>query len=312
MPYYMIGKGELKYSAISIKELFTFFRETGFHSIRYNLQLFVTILFFISLFFIIKKKLWKHKIWVFLVAFTFLATIMVTDVFPWYYIPDILQTLQFPWRLVIYITFGAILITGVCLKQIENKKYFKFVSCLLLVLTVLETYIYIDHAKRPKIDISHINTVAGMGNEKEYLPEKTLNSLEYFNNRNRDIIIQRGTGEMTKILDDVPDLTFEVNTSDTMTIELPRIYYMGYQLEVNGKNIELTESDNGFLQATIQESGTYILTYEKTMVMKVANIITVVTGIICIILLIKKKGRIYLLENTISKETNDKREGKNF
>ena len=246
MPYYMTGKGGLKYSTIPIKELFTFFREIDFHFIRYNLQLFVTILFFVSVFFIIKKKLWKEKIWVFLMAFTGLSTIMVTDVFPWYYTPDILQTLQFPWRLVIYITFGAILIAGICLKQMEDKKYFK--------------------------------------------------------NRNKDIIMISGTGEITKTVDDVPDLVFEVNTSETMTIELPRIYYMGYRLEVNGQEVELTESDNGFLQATLQEGGTYTLTYEKTIVMKVGNIISVVTGIVCTILLIKKKRKVYLLEENTLKD----------
>lgn len=302
MPYYMTGKGGLKYSTISIKELFTFFREIDFHFIRYNLQLFVTILLFISVFFIIKKKLWKEKIWIFLMVFTALSTIMVTDIFPWYYTPDILQTLQFPWRLVIYIAFGAILITGVGLRQIENKKYFKMVSCGLFILTVLGTCIYIDHLEEPQIDITNINNEKCMGNEKEYLPEKAINNLEYFENRNKDIIIQSGTGEITKISDDVPDLSFEVNTSETMVVELPRIYYMGYRLELNGQEIELIESDNGFLQATIQESGIYTLTYEKTMVMKVANMISIGTGIVCIILLLKKKEKLYLLEKNTSKD----------
>ena len=296
MPYYMTGKGGLKYSTISIKELFTFFREIDFHFIRYNLQLFVTILFFISLFFIIKKKLWKQKIWIFLIVFTGLATIMVTDVFPWYYTPDILQTLQFPWRLVIYIAFGAILLTGVFLKQIENKKYFKILSCGLLILTVLGAYIYIDHLEEPQIDITNINNEKCMGNEKEYLPEKAINNLEYFENRNKDIIIKSGVGEIINILDDVPDLNFEVNISETMTIELPRIYYMGYHLEVNGQEVELTESDNGFLQATIQQSGIYTLTYKKTMVMKIANIISIGTAIACMIVCINKKRKVYVLE----------------
>ena len=306
MPYYMTGKGGLRYSTIPIKELFTFFREIDFHFIRYNLQLSVTILFFISIFFIIKKKLWKEKVWIFLVIFTLLSTIMVTDIFPWYYTPDILQTLQFPWRLVIYITFGAILIAGVCLKQIENKKCFKAISCALLILTVLGTCIYIDHLEESQIDITNINNEKSMGNEKEYLPEKAIKNLEYFENRNKDIVIINGTGEITKNSDDVPDLTFEVNTSENMTIELPRIYYKGYRLEINGQKVELTESDNGFLQATIQESGTYILTYEKTMVMKIANIINVITGIVCIILLVKKKRKVYLLEKTTGNDEMEK------
>ena len=302
IPYYMTGKGGLKYSTISIKELFTFFREIDFHFIRYNLQLFVTVLFFISLFVIVKKKLWKEKVWIFLVVFTALSTIMVTDAFPWYYTPDILLTLQFPWRLVIYIAFGAILISGIFLKQIENKKYFKIFSCSLLILTVLATCIYIDHLEGNQIDITNINNERCMGNEREYLPEKVINNLEYFENRNKDIVIKSGTGEITKILDNVPDLIFEVNTSESMTIELPRFYYMGYQLEINGQKVELTESDNGFLQATIQESGTYTLTYEKTMVMKIANIISVVTALVCIILLIWKKRKVYLLENNTLKD----------
>ena len=302
IPYYMTGKGGLKYSTISIKELFTFFREIDFHFIRYNLQLFVTVLFFISLFVIVKKKLWKEKVWIFLVAFTALSTIMVTDAFPWYYTPDILLTLQFPWRLVIYIAFGAILISGIFLKQIENKKYFKIFSCSLLILTVLATCIYIDHLEGNQIDITNINNERCMGNEREYLPEKVIDNLEYFENRNKDIVIKSGTGEITKILDNVPDLIFEVNTSESITIELPRFYYMGYQLGINGQKVELTESDNGFLQATIQESGTYTLTYEKTMVMKIANIISVVTAIVCIILLIWKKRKVYLLENNTLKD----------
>ena len=47
-----------------------------------------------------------------------------------------------------------------------------------------------------------------MGNEREYLPEKVINNLEYFENRNKDIVIKSGTGEITKILDNVPDLIF--------------------------------------------------------------------------------------------------------
>ncbi len=295
MPNYMTGKGGLKYSTISIGELFAFNREIDFHFIRYNLQLFVTIMFFISLFFVIKKKLWKEKVWIFLLIFTVLSVIMITNLFPWYYIPDILQALQFPWRLVIYIAFGAILIAGICLKQVENKKGFNIICCILLLFTLIGTYVNIDHLEESQIDIHNINNPKSMGNEKEYLPEKALKNIDYFNNRNNDIIIKSGTGEIIKTVDNVPDLTFEVNTSETIVIELPRIYYMGYQLEGNGQKIELTESDNGFLQATIQQSGTYTLTYEKTTIMKLANILNLGTVIVLVGMAIMKKKKVKLL-----------------
>ena len=295
MPNYMTGKGGLKYSTISIGELFAFNREIDFHFIRYNLQLFVTIMFFISLFFVIKKKLWKEKVWIFLLIFTVLSVIMITNLFPWYYIPDILQALQFPWRLVIYIAFGAILIAGICLKQVENKKCFNIICCILLLFTLIGTYVNIDHLEESQIDIHNINNPKSMGNEKEYLPEKALKNIDYFNNRNNDIIIKSGTGKIIKKIDNVPDLTFEVNTSETIVIELPRIYYMGYQLEGNGQKIELTESDNGFLQATIQQSGTYTLTYEKTTIMKLANILNLGTVIVLVGMAIIKKKKVKLL-----------------
>lgn len=305
MPYFMTGKGDLRFSTISILELFAFNKEIDYNYVRYHLQLFVTIMFFISVFFIIKKKMWKEKLWIFFIVFTMLSAIMVTDVFPWYYTPDILQTLQFPWRLVIYISFGAIIISGVCLKQIENKKYFHALCCGLLILTVIGTYVYTDHLDESQIDINNINNTKSMGNQAEYLPEKALKNREYFNNRSKDIIIQNGTGEVTKLLDDVPDLTFEVNTLETITIELPRIYYMGYRLEINGQEIELTESDNGFLQATIKESGIYSLTYEKTTIMKIGNVLSIGTFIICVILIIKTKRKVYLLENKDMKSSKE-------
>ena len=301
MPYYMTSKGALRFSTISISELFAFNREIDFHYIRFNLQLFVTILFFTSIIFIFRKKMWKQKEWLFLLAFTILSSIMITSLFPWYYTPDILQTLQFPWRLALYIAFGVILISGIALKQIENKKYFNIIIGILLVLTLAGTYIYTDHLEESQIDINNINNEKCMGNQAEYLPEKAIKNKDYFDNRSNDIIIQSGSAEINIISDNVPDLTFEANISEKTTIELPRLYYMGYTLKLNDKTIELTESENGFLQATIDESGTYVLTYSKTTVMKIANILSLGTFIFIIVFIInlkrKKRKEIYLLND---------------
>ena len=301
MPYYMTSKGALRFSTISISELFAFNREIDFHYIRFNLQLFVTILFFTSIIFIFKKKMWKQKEWLFLLAFTILSSIMITSLFPWYYTPDILQTLQFPWRLALYIAFGVILISGIALKQIENKKYFNIIIGILLVLTLAGTYIYTDHLEESQIDINNINNEKCMGNQAEYLPEKAIKNKDYFDNRSNDIIIQSGSAEINIISDNVPDLTFEANISEKTTIELPRLYYIGYTLKLNDKTIELTESENGFLQATIDESGRYVLTYSKTTVMKIANILSLGTFIFIIVFIInlkiKKRKEIYLLND---------------
>ena len=299
MPYFMTGKGDLRFSAISILEIFKI-KPYDYNNVRFHLQMMVIILFFASIFFLFKNKLWKEKVWRFFLAFTILAMIMITSLFPWYYTPDLLQTLQFPWRLALYIAFGAIVITGIILKKFENKKHFNKICFVLIALTIFGAYYYTGHLDETVVDLNNINYTRGVGNQAEYLPENTLNHRDYYENRTNDIIIESGTADITITLNDVPDLIFEVETNETITIELPRLYYMGYTLEVNGQDVELVESENGFLQATISESGTYTLTYEKTIVMKIANFLSLGTFIILMIVIvfcsIRNKKKVYLLE----------------
>lgn len=299
MPYFMTGKGDLRFSAISILEIFKI-KPYDYNNARFHLQMMVIILFFASIFLLSKNKLWKEKVWRFFLAFTILAMIMITSLFPWYYTPDLLQTLQFPWRLVLYIAFGAIVIAGIVLKKFENKKHFNKICFVLIALTIFGAYYYTGHLDETVVDLNNINYTRGVGNQAEYLPENTLNHRDYYENRTNDIIIESGTADITITLNDVPDLIFEVETNETITIELPRLYYMGYTLEVNGQDVELVESENGFLQATISESGTYTLTYEKTIVMKIANFLSLGTFIILMIVIafcsIHNKKKVYLLE----------------
>ncbi len=289
MPYFMTGKGDLRFSTISIAELFMFDNEIDYTYIRFNVQIFVTIMFALSIYLTIKNKLYKEKIWKFLFAFTILSAIMVTSLFPWYYTPNILQTLQFPWRLALYATFGIIIIAGISLKRIEKTKYFNTLCCILIFLTLITAYINIDHSTSEPIDLNDLNNQKSVGNQAEYLPEKALKNMEYYKSRTKDIIIEEGNGKINKTLDEVPNLTFEVVLDGEIKIELPRIYYQGYKLEINGEEVELQESENGFLEAVIKKSGTYKLTYEKTTIMKIANILSLITFLAILVILIRRK-----------------------
>lgn len=289
MPYFMTGKGDLRFSTISIAELFVFDNEIDYTYIRFNVQLFVTIMFALSIWLIIKNKQYKEKIWKFLLVFTILSAIMVTSLFPWYYTPNILQTLQFPWRLALYATFGIIIIAGISLKSIEKTKYFNTLCYILIFLTLITAYINIDHSTSVQIDLNDLNNQKSVGNQAEYLPEKALKNMEYYKNRTKDIIIKEGNGKINKTLDEVPNLTFEAVLDGEIKIELPRIYYQGYKLEINGEEVELQESENGFLEAVIKESGTYKLTYEKTTIMKIANILSLITFLAILVILIRRK-----------------------
>lgn len=291
VPYLLTGKGDLRFSTLKIWELFPFSKMQS-ESMIFHMQLFVIIIFLISIFYLLKKKMWKEKFWIFSILFTILSVIMVTPIFPWYYTPSILQTLQFPWRLALYMTLSVILICGIYLKQFENKKSFDIMCIIFIGLVLFSTFYYIGHLDKNDINLDDIDYSKGLGNQAEYLPEKTLKDKEYLNNRENGIIIKSGAGNIEIISDNIPNLTFEAKLDEEMIVELPRIYYLGYNLELNGEKVKLEENDNGFLTAKIYKSGRYVLEYNKTFVMRFSTILSMITFLILIVVYVRLKDKV--------------------
>lgn len=292
IPYFITGKGDLRFSAIGLEQYLSFFLPHNYNFIRYHLQIIVTIGVIIGLIFVIKNKIWKSKKWISILLFTLLSFIMTTSLFPWYYTPDILQTLQFPWRLCIYVAFGSILIASISLKQFEKSKYFSIICIICAIICLGESYYNTFHVSEETVDISNINYNLGMGNQEEYLPEKVIRNYEYYKNRSNEIVILAGEGKASIIDSQVPNLAFEIQTNENLTIELPRLYYLGYSLKKDSETIPLMESNNGFLKAQIQESGTYQLTYSGTSGMILSKLVSIITLIIGILILVFQKKNI--------------------
>lgn len=288
IPYYITAKGDLRYSTIKLFNLFKVVTNHNYTGIRYHLALYTTIILVFSLLIFIKDKLYKNKTWLFIVIFTSLACIMVTSIFPWYYTPGILETLQFPWRISIYVAFGAIMICGLGIVKLMKTKYNKLIFVGLTILILGGSFYYTYHAADAIVDINNIDYSYGVGNQAEYLPKNTLFNKEYYDNRSNDIVITSGSGETNIIENDTPSLTFEVKNSSNLTIELPRLYYMGYSLKKDNNAYKLTESEYGFLETTVDD-GIYTLEYVGTPVMHISNLICLLTGIGIIIYIIKKK-----------------------
>jgi len=66
-------------------------------------------------------------------------------------------------------------------------------------------------------------------------------------------------------------------------IELPYIYYLGYEVILNSNgqkiNLEVYETENGFLGVTIPtlEYGSLTVKYEGTIIMKVTAVLSILT-----------------------------------
>ena len=272
VPFYLTAKGDLQYSTLVFKDYLGFMLKHNYDYIRYHLQLSSTIMVIGSLVIFLKNKLWRNKTKLFFISFFFLSIIMTTRIFPWKYTPGILQTLQFPWRLALLVSFSGIILVMLFLDKFKDKRIFSKL-CLFLVIFSLGELFYNTYHLNKKPDLDSISPVYGMGNEKEYLPFKTHQNKEYLKERGNDILVTGGNTKINILKDELKNLIFEIELDDQVKIELPRIYYIGYELQNDTKKIELKESEYGFLEANINESGTYELKYTGTKLMKISYIL---------------------------------------
>ena len=137
-----------------------------------------------------------------------------------------------------------------------------------------------------------------MGWSKEYLPENTYKHLSYFENREEDIKIKEGNATVNIIKNNTPNVTFQVKTKNEIIVEIPRLYYLWYQITLKNQEEEKIllnyyENSNGFIEFKIPESGEIEVKYQKTKVSKVASIISTFSiGIVILwILIIYKKEK---------------------
>lgn len=270
--------------------------------INFNINITVIMLTGITMIFLKKfgfDKQDQKRIYAIIIAIG-ISLFMTTKLFPWKIMPEFMYMIQFPWRL---LTVSGIVISvfaPICLKKYENDRNFDII-CIVIVALILvasiETISYhypTNIANKDDIDIEY----DGMGKQSEYLPVKTLENYEYFEERNKEIIIQSGNAIIEKTFDETPQLEFSVKEINIETkIELPRIFYFGYTLtnKTTGEKIEIYENENGFISAEIDSEGEYILEYEGIAFIKtykkVICVIIVLSLISCSIYIIKKRKK---------------------
>ena len=208
-------------------------------------------------------------------------------------LPQLIIMIQFAWRLETILIFTLSILAALALRNITSKKI--KIACIIIILLFNGITVFNSYNKdqiKPygieNIDISYW----GMGFEKEYLPEVTINNLEYFNNRNNDIIVPEKSGVQVEIQENsVPNLKAKIsNVKKDTPIELPRIYYLGYEatyIDENGnkENLELYMNGNGFIETVVDKTGTIQLEYKGTILNKIANTICIVTilFIVCVV-----------------------------
>lgn len=295
-PNFMYTSESIKEQAINLNKLITIQNygvKTNFNHIILIITILTTLLN--------KKIFQKEEKRIFKIALvvTILSIFISTKYFPWNIMPEILKTIQFPWRLLGLASFGMSMITGYIIK-ITNEKYKKIFTLIISIFIVLTGYFGIITSKdtifsKEQILKPTIPNHMSMGVQMEYLPRKTITNIVYYYNRNQDIAITSGEAT-TKILDNKNlNLKSQIElTTNKATIELPRLYYLGYVIKLTDENnntdiIKYYENKNGFIELEVNKSGILKVSYEGTLANKISNYVSIITIIICILIIINKK-----------------------
>ena len=242
----------------------------------------------------------KRPLYWFVLILGILTSLMATTIFPWSKMPNIILLIQFPWRMLMLSTFLLSIIAGINIgKCIENLTMEKLLVVVLVVLMYSGQYISYVTQFDINFDESYlgktekIEELAG-GNKYcssfEYLPVKA--KTEYTKNREDGVIIISGNAKIESEKKENNDMTFEVKEVQEETkLELPYIYYLGYQITFEGETIEYEESEHGFIQISIpkEQEGEVKISYEGTLLSKIATTISIIGAIGLVIYIFREE-----------------------
>lgn len=213
--------------------------------------------------------------------------IMATTIFPWEWFPKVPSVIEFPWRFLLVSTFTLSIIAGINIyKSISNLKLETMYILILVILIYSGDYITNLVKYDTEFDVSYLYSNNKLdGNQcaaYEYLPVKAKDNFEYIGKRTDGVIVLSGNATVKDEEKNGSNMNFVVEGDNLDTaLELPYIYYLGYNIYVNGEKVEYTESDNGFIMINVALNGTSTveINYTGTKLEKITFIISVVSSI---------------------------------
>lgn len=229
--------------------------------------------------------------------------IMATTIFPWEWFPKVPSVIQFPWRFLLVSTFTLSIIAGVNIyKSISDLKLETMYILILVILMYTGQYITNLVKYDTEFDTSYLYIDDKVNGNQcaayEYLPAKASNNLDYICERTNGAIVLSGNATIKDEEKNGSNMHFTIEGEKSeVTVELPYIYYLGYNVYVNGQKVEYQESDNGFIMMnlTLDQTKTIELNYTGTKLEKITFVISIVSslGFIAYIIYCRKKRSIF-------------------
>lgn len=262
------------------------------------------------------KKMDKNykNIYLTLLLISVVSLWMSTKYFPWMIMPDFLCTLQFPWRMLMFFEFAMSIISAINLYTLisiitkrENIEVILLIVSVILINVTMQKVNYkfevdsgktLDDFKYEQIILNH-KALPHMFINREYLPLNAMKQdYEYLSSRENKVYILSGQAEIKDESKNDLKLDFKVENANKDTIlELPYIYYLGYEVIITGNNqqfkLRTFESDNGFVAIQLNEdlqNAEISVEYKGTILEKVSYVISamVLIGFIIYVINIRR------------------------
>lgn len=286
----------IEYYSLSLNSYLQMNLSTG-DLIHHFINIIVIILSIAGILYLIlkeKNKDIKMKIFGFL-GITILSVIMASSLFPYKYLPKLLLSIQFAFRNETFTCFALSIIAAYSLKWVAGKK---ILTNIIITITIASSCIISALIINSATVVTEVpwNEYVGMGNQKEYLTMSGLKNLNYIINRDENIKVlsKDSSVKITNMNNNIPNLSFnmKIKKGKDVTLELPRLYYLGYQIELtqkNGKKIELDyEYDKyGLIKITVPKSGYIEMKYTGTLMYQIFSWVRNLGILIFIIIVIK-------------------------
>ena len=234
--------------------------------------------------------------------------------FPFEKLPSILKMIQFTFRLLEFSSFFFAFVSAVNYALIIKNFNMKDVLVLGLIVFLLVIPLkknlnfkksWSEEALWPAVEVNENTGRVHAGCATfEYLPSKAFNNLEYIKKREDRVYVLIGQAIIQNEVKNETHMEFifkrtenkeEQQKQEDLQLELPYIYYLGYNVElVNTENNQKTEldtfeSENGFVEINIDKSvqqGKVTIQYTGTILMKVCLAISWITFISIVFTLI--------------------------
>ena len=275
-------------TGLSLKDFFA--SEFGDQEVVFSFGIVMLFSILLTPFCIKKKK--DDETYLNFLLLAILALYMCTKAFPWIIMPRFLTIVQFAWRLeglfiffISYICAENIALISKMLKDNKNILSAVVIICAIICSFVSTTKFYVkDNLEKDRayeqatIDLEKIGPY---NINRDYLPVKAINNISYMQNREDKVLLLNEDGKVT-IEDEQKDglnLSFNAKDVENAILELPYIYYHGYTVKINDKQIATFESENGFVEIHLNEAGKVNVSYTGTVLEKIGFGISGITVI---------------------------------